>query len=51
MLVAGLLALQANLSDPARLEEGLLLTALALFLAFIVYWVVALLRALPIPKQ
>jgi len=51
MLFAGLLALRANLSDPVQLDEGALLTALVVFLAYTVYWTVALLRAFRVPSN
>lgn len=43
-LVAGLLTLRANLSDPVRLNERLFLTALVVVLAYTVWWILALLR-------
>jgi uncharacterized membrane protein len=45
LFFAGLLAIRANRSDPVRLDEGLFLSGLAVFLAFTVYWIVALVRA------
>ena len=51
MLFAGLLALQANLSDPIRLDERLFLIGLVVFLAYTVFWTVALLRAFRIPRN
>ena len=50
MLFAALLTIRANRSDPVRLDEGLFLTGLVIFLAYTVYWVVALVRAFRIPK-
>lgn len=50
MFFAGLLTLRANLSDPVRLDERLFLVGLVIFLAYTVYWVVALLRAFRVPK-
>jgi uncharacterized membrane protein len=49
LLVAGLLTLRANLSDPVRLDERAFLVALALFLVYTVAWTVALLRAFRVP--
>jgi hypothetical protein len=49
LLVAGLLTIRANRADPVRLEEGLFLTALVIFLAYTLYWVVALVRAFRVP--
>jgi uncharacterized membrane protein len=45
MLLAGVLTMRANLSEPVRLEEGVLLIGLAIFLAYTAYWTLALLRA------
>lgn len=50
MLFAGLLTLRANLSDPVRLDERLFLIGLGIFLAYTVYWTVALLGAFRVPK-
>ena len=50
MFSVGLLAIDANLSEPIRLNERLFLTALIIFLAFTAYWTVALLRAFRIPR-
>ena len=50
MLFAALLTIRANRSDPVRLDESLFLTGLAIFLAYTVYWVVAMVRAFRIPK-
>ena len=50
MLFAGLLTMRANRSDPVRLDESLFLTGLAIFLAYTVYWIVAMVRAFRIPK-
>jgi len=50
MLVVSVLAIKANLSDPVRLDEPLFLGALALFLAFTVFWLVRLYRAFRIPE-
>ena len=51
MFVAGLLTLRANLSDPVRLDETAFLTALAIFLGYVVYWTIALVRAFRVPKK
>ena len=50
MLFAALLTIRANRSDPVRFDESLFLTGLVIFLAYTVYWVVALVRAFRIPK-
>lgn len=51
MLFVGLLTLEANLSDPVRLDERLLLIVLVIFLAYTVYWMVALLTAFRVPRN
>jgi uncharacterized membrane protein len=51
MFLVGLLTLKANLSDPVRLDERLLVIALVIFLAFTVYWMIALLRAFRVPRN
>lgn len=51
MLFANLLTLKANLSDPVQLDERLLLIALAIFLGYMVFWIVALVRAFRIPPD
>jgi len=51
MLLAGVLTMRANLSKPVRLEEGVLLIGLAIFLAYTAYWTIALLRAFRIPSS
>lgn len=50
MLCAGLLTIQANLSQPVRLNERLFLVALFAFFAFTAYWTVSLLRAFRVPR-
>jgi uncharacterized membrane protein len=51
MFFVGLLTIRANLSVPVRLDEPLFLTALAIFLAYTVYWTIALVRAFKIPTN
>ncbi len=51
MLLAGVLTMRANLSAPVRLEEGVLLIGLAIFLAYTAYWTIALLRAFRVPSS
>lgn len=51
MLLAGVLTMRANLSAPVRLEEGVLLIGLAVFLAYTAYWTIALLRAFRVPSS
>lgn len=49
MFFAGLLTIRANRSDPVRLEEGLFLVGLGIFLAYTLYWIVGLMRAFRVP--
>lgn len=50
LLAVGLLTLKANRSDPIRLDQPLFLGALGLFLAYTLYWTVALIRDFRVPK-
>ena len=50
LLAVGLLTLEANRSDPVRLDEPLFLVALAFFLAYTLYWAVALARDFRMPR-
>ena len=47
----GLLTVQANLSHPVRLKEGVFLTVLILFLGYTVAWTIGLFRSLRIPRE
>jgi uncharacterized membrane protein len=47
----GLLTLQANLSQPVRLNERLFLLFLVLFLIYTVVWTVGLFRAFRVPRE
>jgi uncharacterized membrane protein len=51
MFVIGLLTLRANLTDPVHLNETAFLSALVVFLAYTIYWTIALVRAFRIPKE
>jgi F0F1-type ATP synthase membrane subunit a len=51
MFFLGLLSLKANLSDPVRLDEGPLLSALVIFLAYTGYWSFTLIRSFRIPPE
>ena len=53
LFVAGLLSIQANLSNPVRLQERPLFVCLALFLAYTLAWVIVFFRGfrLPDPSQ
>jgi len=48
--VVGGLTLQANLSEPVRLEEGFFLCALGLFLGYTAFWCVRFYLAFRMPK-
>ncbi len=50
-LVVQLLTIRANLSQPVRLDERLLLFALALFLLYTVYWCMKLFKAFRLPRE
>ncbi len=49
LFIVELLAIQANLSRPVRLNEKLFLCALILFFLYSVYWCVKLLKAFRLP--
>ncbi|MES9994235.1 MAG: hypothetical protein ABW098_19980 [Candidatus Thiodiazotropha sp.] len=51
MLFLGLLSLEANLSDPVRLDEGALLVALVIFLFYTAYWLFVLVRVFRISPE
>lgn len=51
LAVVGLLTLEANLSDPVRLDERSFLSALAAFLGYTVWWCVRIFRAFRVPKE
>ncbi|MGZ3512513.1 MAG: hypothetical protein ACXU93_01070 [Thermodesulfobacteriota bacterium] len=46
-----LLTIQANLSQPVKLDEKLFLSALILFILFTVYWCIKLLRGFRLPSE
>ena len=46
-----LLVIDANLSDPVRLKEGLFLPVLVAFMLYMLYWVVTFNRAFRIPGE
>jgi len=50
LFVVELLALEANLSQPIRLNEKLFFSALILFLLYTVYWCIKLYRAFRLPR-
>ena len=49
-LIMGLLTLQANMSDPVRLNMNVFFLSLAAFLIYTIWWVIKLLRAFQIPS-
>jgi len=49
--VVELLAIQANLCEPVRLNEKLFFSALILFLLYTVYWCIKLFRAFRLPRE
>ncbi|NEV61141.1 hypothetical protein [Thiorhodococcus minor] len=49
LLAVGLLTLAANRSDPVRRDQPLFLVALGLFLAYTLYWTVALIQDFRLP--
>ncbi len=51
LFFTGLLTISANLSEPVRLNEGLLLSGLVVFLVYTGYWTIALVRAFRIPSK
>lgn len=50
LFLIGVLALQANLSTPIRLREDLFLWVFGLFMAYVAYWTVHLMRMFRIPQ-
>ena len=46
-----LLTLDANLSDPVRLNESLFLMFFAAFMLYVLYWLIKLLRRMKVPRQ
>ncbi len=46
-----LLTIQANLSQPVRLDEKLFLSALILFILYTFYWCIKLFKAFRLPKE
>jgi hypothetical protein len=50
LFVAGLLALQANLAKPVKLDVRLFLPALGAFLLYTGWWTIAFFRAFRIPR-
>ncbi len=51
MLIVGLLALQANLSDPVRFREDLFWWPFGLYMAYIAYWTVKIMLVFRVPKE
>jgi len=46
-----LLAIEANLSQPVRINEKLFFSALILFLLYTVYWCIKLFRSFRRPRE
>ena len=51
LFVVELLAIEANLSHPVRLDEKLFISALILFLLYTIYWCIKLFRAFRLPRE
>ena len=51
LFVVGLLTLDANLSDPVRLNESLFLLFFAAFMLYVLYWLIKLFRRMQVPRQ
>jgi len=51
LFVVELLAIEANLSQPVRINEKLLFSALILFLLYTVYWCIKLFRSFRLPRE
>jgi len=51
LFIVELLAIQANLSQPVKLDEKLFLSGLILFILYTVYWSIKLLKAFRLPKE
>jgi uncharacterized membrane protein len=49
LFIVGLLTLDANFSDPVRLNESLFVVFFAGFMLYVPYWLVKLLRRLKVP--
>jgi uncharacterized membrane protein len=50
LFVVGLLVLDANLSDPVRLNETVFLTGFVAYMLYVVYWLAKLVRGLKAPR-
>jgi hypothetical protein len=51
LFVVELLAIEANLSQPVRINEKLFFSALILFLLYTVYWCIKLFRSFRRPRE
>jgi uncharacterized membrane protein len=51
LFVVELLAIEANLSRPVRINEKFLFSALILFLLYTVYWCIKLFRSFRLPRE
>lgn len=50
VIFAGTLTVDANLSEPVRLNESVLLAGLAIYLAYTVWWCIKLFLSFKVPK-
>jgi hypothetical protein len=51
LFVVEMLAIKANLSQPVKLNEKLLFSALILFLLYTAYWCIKLFRSFRLPRE
>jgi uncharacterized membrane protein len=51
LAVVQLLVIDANLSNPVRLKEGLFLPVLVVFILYMLYWSLTFIRAFRVPEE
>lgn len=51
MFLISILTIQANLSDPVKLDESLFFLFLIVFFIYLVYWCIKIFRAFRLPKD
>ena len=51
LLGVSILTIQANLSDPVRLNEGIFFVILTVFMLYTIYWCVKIFSAFKVPSQ
>lgn len=51
LFLVSLLALDANMSEPVRLNDGIFWVCFALYMTYTAYWTVKLVRAFRLPKE